>query len=341
LASSVKYVLVIAALILTTVFSLKLGAVNASWADVRGVFDTDPDAVSRAILKLRWPRIVGAAVVGCYLAVAGLLFQILLRNPLADPTIFGVSSGAALAVVIAMNIVIALANITEGGASASYLPTQLVPPIAMGGALLASFAVVALAWKKGMQPLRLLLFGAVLAVVLNGAVMTLVLSLSEARTELAILWLAGSLYARDIADVLPGLWWGLGCFLAIGFYARSLSALRFDRDTAHALGVETKVAVPILLMAAAALAASAVAIAGPVGFVGLLVPHITRLVFGSSVRHMLIGSALFGALLVMLSDLVGRMIAPPLELPVGIVTSLIGAPFFAVLIRQSLRKVAL
>ena len=341
MASSVKYILVIAALIVTTVFSLKLGAVNANWADVRGVFDTDPDAVSRAIVKLRWPRIVAAAVVGCYLAVAGLLFQILLRNPLADPTIFGVSSGAALAVVIGMNIVIALGSITEGGASASYLPTQLVPCIAMGGALLASFSVVALAWEKGMQPLRLLLFGAVLAVVLNGAVMTLVLSLSEARTELAILWLAGSLYARDMADVLPGLWWGLGCFLIIGCHAGSLSALRFDRDTACALGVETKVAVPILLMAAAALAASAVAIAGPVGFVGLLVPHITRLVFGSSVRHLLFGSALFGALLVMLSDLVGRMIAPPLELPVGIVTSLIGAPVFAVLIRQSLRKVAL
>lgn len=331
------HALLMGAGLLVALLSLRYGAIEASWLDLAEVFSADPGPLAAAIIELRLPRTLCAAVIGIYLGVSGLVFQTVLRNPLADPTLFGISSGASLAVITAMGVASALSpsELSQGAAS-SVLPMPLVPPIALGGGLAATLLVVWPSWRDGLSPLRLVLFGAVLAVALNGVVMVLVLSLSEARTELAVLWLAGSLYARDLANLWPALPWGVAGLGVIALALPWLSGLRFDADTARGFGVSTALAVPTLLAAAAGLAASAVSIAGPVGFVGLLVPHIARLLYGPNLSDLLIGSVLIGGLLVMTSDLLGRIIAPPIEIPVGIVTSLIGAPIFALLIRRQI-----
>lgn len=333
------HVCIFALLLGAVILSLRFGAVSATWSDLRDIFSNAPGPTANAILELRLPRAECAGLIGCYLAVSGLVFQTVLRNPLADPTLFGISSGASLAVVGAMAAATAFAPPDVSLAAATtILPIHVVPPIALAGGLAATGLVVWLAWQDGLSPLRLVLFGAVLAVALNGIVMIMVLSLSEARTELAILWLAGSLYARDFANFWPAVPWGVAGLGLIAAAFPWLSGLRFDAGTAQGIGVSTKVATPIILAAAACLAASAVSVAGPVGFVGLLVPHMARLLYGGALGHLAIGSALLGACLVVFSDLSGRVVTPPIEIPVGIMTSLIGAPVFALLIRREIRK---
>lgn len=299
---------------------------DTSWVDVVGILAPKPNAT--------------AQVIGVYLALSGLVFQTVLRNPLADPTMFGVSGGAAFAVVAAMLLSIYLFPAGDSLQAASrYLPMGLVPVIALIGSLSATALVFWLAWDHGFSPLRLVLMGVVLAAVLNGIVMAMVLTLSETRTELAILWLAGSLYARDFSNVLPALPWGFVAILAIIVMAPQMSALRFDPQTATAIGVPVRIIAPLLLVVGACLAASAVSIAGPVGFVGLVVPHISRLIARPDIPAQIISNVFIGAILVVASDTLGRAIAPPIEIPVGIITSLIGAPVFAVLIRSQLRGI--
>lgn len=318
-----------------SLMSLRFGTIPASWSDLGAVFDAQRSPTAQAIVELRLPRTACAMLIGVCLGLAGLIFQIVLRNPLADPTIFGISSGASVAVVGAMGLATSFAATDIAhAASTSVLPIHLVPPIALSGGLLTTILVVWLAWQDGLSPLRLVLFGAVLAVALNGLVMVLVLSLSEARTELAILWLAGSLYARDFANFWPAVPWALAglCLMIAAF--PWLSVLRFDPHTAQGLGASPSIAAPVLLAAATVLAATAVSVAGPVGFVGLLVPHMARLLYGPALGQQAIGAALLGACLVVAGDVAGRIAAPPLEIPVGIVTSLIGAPLFAFLFRR-------
>ncbi|MEM9584389.1 MAG: iron ABC transporter permease [Pseudomonadota bacterium] len=338
-SASGLHVTLLACLAGLILMSLRFGAVPANWSDVFEIFAAAPGPEGRAILELRLPRTACAVLIGAYLGLAGLVFQTVLRNPLADPTLFGISGGASLAVVAAMGIATALFPLNASyGASAAILPTDLVPPIALAGGLTATALVVWLAWQDGLSPLRLVLFGAVFAFVLNGIVMVMVMSLAESRTELAILWLAGSLYARDFANFWPAVPWGVGGIAVIVAAFPWLSGLRFDAQTAQGMGVSTRLATPILLAAAAGLAASSVSVAGPVGFVGLLVPHMVRLIYGAALGPMAGGAAILGACLVVASDLVGRVIAPPIEIPVGIVTSLIGAPIFALLIRREIRR---
>lgn len=186
--------------------SLRFGAVQTSWADVINITAADPNSTAQVVLEYRLPRTVAAIIIGIYLALSGMVFQTVLRNPLADPTMFGVSGGAAFAVVAAMSFAIYLFPLDENlHVATSYVPMSMVPVIALVGSLAATALVFWLAWDKGFSPLRLVLMGVVLAAVLNGIVMAMVLTLSETRTELAILWLAGSLYARDFSNVLPAL----------------------------------------------------------------------------------------------------------------------------------------
>lgn len=327
----------VAVLIVAICLSLRFGAVHTSWADVIDIASDAPNVNAQVVLDYRLPRTVAAMIIGIYLALSGMVFQTVLRNPLADPTIFGVSGGAAFAVVAAMSFAIYLFPLNENlHVSTSYVPMSMVPVIAMAGSLTATALVFWLAWDRGFCPLRLVLMGVVFAAVLNGVVMAMVLTLSETRTELAILWLAGSLYARDFSNVLPALPWGIAAISAIIFLTPQLSALRFDTQTANSMGVPVRLVAPLLVVIAACLAASAVSIAGPVGFVGLVVPHISRLLARPAIGDQIASNMFVGAILVVVSDTVGRAIAAPLEIPVGIVTSLIGAPVFTVLIRAKL-----
>lgn len=332
----VRSVALLALLGVAVLASLRLGAVDVGWGALPGMFADTPDAEAMLVLTYRAPRTLAAVVIGIYLGCAGQVFQTVLRNPLADPTLFGVSGGAGLAVVAAMSATVSL---MPGAAVSRYsapLPMTAVPVISLAGALAATVLVL---WLSGgvhaarrFFPVRMILTGVIVSAVLNALVMGLVLGLSESRTELAILWLAGSLYGRSFDNVLPTLPWGMAGLAVIWTLRRTLSVLRFDPHSAAALGVAPGPASVLLLAVAAGLAANAVAVAGTVGFVGLIVPHITRRLLGPDMRTALWGSGLIGAILVCGADLLGRSVAPPLEIPVGMMTSLIGAPVLALLL---------
>lgn len=324
--------------------SLRLGVTNASWTDVWQSLGADPQGQAGIIAQYRLPRICAAIVVGVHFALAGLIMQIVLRNPLADPTIFGISGGASLAIVGTMAISLFFTPISDQTISVStdYIPLDLLPYIALMGGLTATLLVLALSWERGsgggFSPQRMTLTGVIVGAILNALVMALVLSMSEANTELAILWLAGSLYARDFSHILPTLPWTLAGLLAITLLARNLSALRFDTASAQSMGVNLRATQPLLIVLAASLAASGVAVAGPVGFVGLLVPYIAKVI---GIRHMpyqIWVCCFVGAALVVASDTLGRIVAAPTEVPVGIITSLIGAPLFALILNRNFRN---
>lgn len=331
-------------LLVLCLISLRLGVTNATWEDVWLSLSADPQGQASIIAQYRLPRIIAAAVVGIHFALAGLIMQIVLRNPLADPTIFGISGGASLAIVGAMAITLTLTPVNDQTISASteYISLDLLPYIALIGGLVATFLVLALSWERGpdggFSPQRMTLTGVIIGAILNALVMALVLSMSEANTELAILWLAGSLYARDLSHVLPTLPWTLFGLLAIIALSRSLSILRFDVFSAQSIGVNLRIAQPLLIVLAASLAASGVAIAGPVGFVGLLVPYIAKIIGVRQIAYQIWVCCFIGASLVVTSDTIGRIIAAPVEVPVGIVTSLIGAPLFALILNRNFRN---
>ena len=329
-------------LMLSAFLALWLGVTGATVPDVINALTGSTEAQAGIIATHRLPRAAAAVVVGINLGLAGAILQIVFRNGLADPTIFGISGGASLAVVIALSASIALAPPGEViSVAGDYLPLGLVPPIAMAGALCATAIVIAMSYDRQLgriSPQRMLLMGVVTGAILTASVMALVLALADSRTELAILWLSGSLYARGWQHVAPVVPFTLLGVTALALLRPTLSAMRFDPQTAASLGVNARRDTPLLIAVAVALAASAVSVAGPVGFVGLLAPHIARRVGGEALASQLWASGFIGAILVVAGDTIGRVIIAPNEMPVGIMTSLIGAPVFAILLSRSLRR---
>ncbi|HSW10758.1 MAG TPA: iron chelate uptake ABC transporter family permease subunit [Bacillota bacterium] len=273
------------------------------------------------VVVVRAPRVVLAAAVGATLGIAGAAFQGLLGNPMADPYVIGASSGAALGATLAM---------TAGG----ILAISLVPA-AFLGALAAVTAVYLLAREGGRVPqLTLLLAGVAVGSFLAAIVSGLIL-LSQRDVRPVIFWLMGGFSGRGWSHVLTAApYLGLGTLVVLAM-ARELNALLLGEESARQLGVDTERAKLILILGASLGTAAAVAVSGIIGFVGLVVPHLTRLWAGSDHRILLPASALAGATLLVLADLVARTALPPLELPVGVVTSLLGGPFFLFLLRRA------
>ncbi len=273
------------------------------------------------VRELRLPRALAAFATGGLLAVAGALMQVLLRNPLADPYVLGLSGGAAAAALAAM----------LAGAAA------IVAPAAFAGALASTMLVFGLARARGDRTpwtaTRLLLTGAVIAAGW-GALIALMLSIApDAQVKGMLFWLIGDLSAATSAAPALG---ALVLVAAVALaFARDLNVLARGEDTAAALGV----AVPRLTLAAHVTAAFATAIAvttaGSVAFVGLIVPHALRLVVGNDQRLLLPAAALGGGALLVLADTLARTVAAPVQLPVGVVTALIGVPVFLVLLTRS------
>jgi iron complex transport system permease protein len=272
------------------------------------------------VVDVRLPRALVAALAGAALALSGAIFQTLVRNPLASPDIIGVTAGASVPAVAVYVM----------GASAA-----LVPLAAFAGALTASALLYALAWRGGLSPYRLVLIGiGIEALGTAGTSYVLV----EGRIEdvqQAALWLVGSLNARAFADVWPLLAGFVLLAPAVALLARPLDALSLGEEQATALGVRVELARLGLVAAAAGLAAIAVAAAGPIVFVAFIAPHVARRLTGTSGAAVLPSAALCGAALVLTADLAGRWLLAPTELPVGIVTSVLGAPFFLYLLYRA------
>ncbi len=306
--------------ILAVLVAVGVGSSHVGFAKVLWVFAGGGSELDRTlILDLRLPRVLSAFVVGGLLAVAGALMQVLLRNPLADPYVLGLSGGAAVGALLAM-----LAG-TAG---------FMVSGSAFAGAMLATLLVFGLAHGSGSwTPSRLLLTGVVVAAGW-GALITLILSMTPAaRLPGMLYWLMGDL--SHSGQPWPGMVvLVLVCLLVLPL-GRSLNVLARGTMQAAALGVSVRPLEWLIYLLASVLTATAVTMAGAVGFVGLVVPHMLRLVLGNDQRLILPACALAGGILLVLADTLARNVIAPEQLPVGVITALLGVPTFLYLLYRS------
>lgn len=289
------------------------------------------DALADQIVwQVRTPRVLMAFIVGAGLAVAGAVLQAVVRNPLADPYVLGVSSGASLA---------AVAVLTLGGLTGSGLAATVgVSGAAFVGAVVTLAAVLVLGHRRSrLDPQRLLLAGVALSYLLQAMTTFLQLRVSSNQLAAVLFWLLGTVAGADWAELgLPALLVVVATVWLMA-HGRQLNALLLGDDAAASLGVAVSRLRLSLLVVAAALTATVISVAGGVGFVGLVAPHCVRLLVGADHRRLLPAAALLGGVFLVLADLLGRVAAQPLELPLGVITAVAGVPFFLVLLRRSAR----
>jgi iron complex transport system permease protein len=319
-----------AALLLAAAGALLVGSVPVSPRQVVQALLGGEGVEAVVIVGLRLPRIAVAFLAGGALAVAGVAFQALTRNPLADPSILGVASGAAFGVVLAQ-----LAGLGGGVVAALGLAA-----FAFAGALLAAVVVYLIAASDGRLPVQTLLLAGVIVGLFFGAAITLLISLVDAdRLSGVIHWLLGNVApvpAGSLA-VFAALA-GVGVWLVLG-RARELNLLALGEEPALQLGVESERLKRRIFVAAALLTASVVAFTGPIGFVGLIVPHLLRGVLGPDNRLLVPAALLGGGVFLLLADTLARTVVAPAELSVGVVTAFCGAPFFVWLLRARYRGI--
>lgn len=275
------------------------------------------------IRTVRLPRTLLALLVGAALAVAGAITQGLTRNPLAAPGILGINVGAGLAMVVA----IALGGSRSEAIGFAFLGAAIATGVVFG---LASMG------GRGITPLKLVIAGAALSSLL-GALTTAILILSQRTLDEIRFWLAGSLASQDLANLLPLLPYLVLGLVAALLLGRQLTLLSLGDDVAQGLGLQTAWVKGAAAVVVILLAGSAVALAGPIGFVGLVVPHVVRFAVGVDYRWILPYAMVFGAILLSLADIAARWLIRPQELPVGVMTALLGAPFFIYLARSRIR----
>ena len=314
--------LALAGLCLATLLSVTVGTRAVGWGDIGAGLSGRTETIGQAAVALRLPRTALAALAGAALGLAGALMQGVTRNPLADPGLLGVNGGAALAVVIgiawfAIDTVGAYIWAGIGGAAAAACFVSAVGSLGRGGA----------------TPLKLTLAGAATSIACASFVLAVILGRNDIAGAVQS-WQVGGVGGATFAGLSPML-----PFLATGLVmglvsARQLNMLALGDDTAAAFGVRVPLARGAALGAAVLLAGATTAICGPIGFIGLIVPHLCRLLVGVDHRWLLPFSALTGATLLIAADVLGRVIARPAEVDVGIVTALLGAPVFIGIVRR-------
>ncbi|MEW6082026.1 MAG: iron chelate uptake ABC transporter family permease subunit [Bacillota bacterium] len=327
------------ALLVSVFLGVTIGAVRVSVAEVLGILARDilgigvgPSHVFREpeglkasiILQIRLPRVVLSGLVGASLAVAGATFQGIFRNPMADPFVIGVSSGASLGAVLAIVL----------GLQAGFLGLGAVPLMAFTGALGSILLVYSISRVQGRLPVLTMLLAGIAVGSFLSALVSLAVYFSNQQIHQVVFWLMGGFSGATWQYVrLAVPYVAVGCAACL-VYARDLNAMVLGEDTAVHLGVDTEWVKRALLGAASLLTATAVATSGLIGFVGLIVPHVIRLVAGPDHRVLIPASALAGAAFLVTADAMARTVIAPTELPVGILTSMFGGPFFIYLLRR-------
>lgn len=324
--TSMKYkvtmLLLVVALFIVIVFAIGVGSVKIPAGDVMRslVGNTNNEIFASIVVNMRLPRVVLAVLVGMALSAAGAVLQAVMKNPLADPGIIGISSGASCAAITIMLLFPML--------------TPFVPTFAFLGAAIACVLVYLLAWKQGLSPIRIVLAGVAVNSVF-GAVITILSILNSDKIQGILLWTSGSLAGKSWSTtwvLIPYIF--IGLILAV-FSIRTCNLLQLGDETAVSLGVNLTRARLFLSVTGAFLAGITVSFVGIIGFVGLVVPHIGRLIVGSDYKRLLPFSILFGGVIVLLADTLARTIVAPIELPVGAIMAIAGGPFFLYLLRKS------
>lgn len=315
------------ALAASVVLGVRFGAVDLTTGQVlTALLGGGEDWQRQIVVELRLPRMLLGALVGGGLALAGATFQALLRNPLAEPYILGISGGASVGAVLVLALGLA-------GATSWALPLA-----ALAGALLAIILVFRVATSSGRAlDVRVLLLAGVVVAAFFSACTAFILSVSEARTvQGAVLWIMGSLAGANWASVAVAAAYTLPAMALLLTLARPLNLMAIGEETAHYLGADVERVKRMALALAALLTAAGVAVAGVIGFVGLVVPHAIRLLVGSDHRSLLPLSFLGGATFLVVSDVVAQVVLAPTQVPVGVITAFVGVPLFLVLLRRSL-----
>jgi iron complex transport system permease protein len=328
--------LLIVLLIFSAAASVRFGAVAVSpLALIKGLLRAagfsgvpEPSAQDLVIaLHIRLPRTVTAFLVGSTLSLCGAVMQGLFRNPMASPDILGITAGGSLGAVI---------SIFTGLYTVSAL---FLPFFAMTGAIVAAFLIYAIASYRGKTSLLfVVLAGLAVSSFFNGMVSAVLLFSKQYEVSQFIFWTMGSFEGRmwkHIIVPLPFLLTGAGILF---FFARDLNMFSLGEEHAHSLGMNVERTKRIILSISAFVTGVAIAIGGPVGFVGLLMPHLFRFIVGPDHRILLPASALGGGILLILADLLGRVLIPPFEIRVGIITAILGSPYFLALIIRYQRK---
>lgn len=311
-------------LVAVTILGMIFGDVKIPLQDVLAAVQGEGPELARSIvLDQRLPRMLVAACAGAALAVSGLLLQGVVRNPMADPSIVGVSAGAGVGALLLLLVW-------------PELPIALLPFASFAGAIAAALIVYLIARKTGLQPAVLALVGIAVSAC-GSAVIQLIVVQTKMNVAVALAWISGSTYARGWEELAQLVVWPVLLLPLAWLIGRRVDILAFGQEGAVGLGVNVE---QTRLRAAAigvALAAAAVSIVGTIGFVGLIAPHAARLLIGHNHRRLMPLAALLGAVLLVLADIVGRNLLPPKEIPSGLIVSLLGAPYFLWLMRSSRR----
>lgn len=327
--TTLAYIVTAATLIVAVWLGVSIGTVKIPLATL---WDQTDEKLSNILWKIRMPRVVLAGLVGASLAISGAAFQGLLKNPLADPYTLGVSSGASVGAVMTLFL----------GLSLPFIGVYTLPFFSMLGAAITMFLVIGFAKlvDRTMKMETIILTGVIFGAFL-GSLLSLMIALSGEELRQVIGWLLGSVSMRGWQYI-----WMILPFVVVGSFLlwlnrRELNAMLFGEERARHLGVDVQKRKMMILIGGSILTGSAVAVSGTIGFVGLVVPHMTRLLWGADHRHLLTLSFMNGASLLIICDLVARTIISPSELPVGVITAFIGAPVFALIFYRQRRKGAM
>jgi iron complex transport system permease protein len=320
--SAARWVALVAVLLLASIVAVAVGTISIPISEVWNALTSGGTSMPALVVRtLRLPRVVLAMLVGAGLGMSGAALQGTLRNPLAEPYLLGVSGGAAVGAVVASTLGVAVA---------------FLPLAAFAGALIAVAAAFAVAHAAGGRgdPRVLLMAGVVVGAFANAAIMVVLADAEPNVVRNALWWMMGSVSDASWSQIAILFAYVVVGGAALVLVGREIDVLSLGEDTAAGLGVNVDSAIRRVFIIASLIAAATVAAAGLVGFVGLVVPHIVRAAGVRRHRSLLVGSALAGATLVVTADLLGRILRPPAELPLGAVTALIGVPFFLIKLRK-------
>ncbi len=321
--------LAVVAAFATTVGSVKIplittGAILLSKLPLVEIAPEWASTLETIVIDIRLPRVMLAGLVGAALAAAGATYQGLFRNPLADPYLIGVAQGAALGAVIGF--------LLPSGWHA--LGFGIIPLLAFAGALISTTVVYLLARVGKTLPVTtLILAGVALGALLSSIVSYLIISSGD-RLHSIMFWLMGSFSLSQWSEAIMVLPYMLVGLVVLLLYARSLNLMQLDEEQAQQLGINVERLKLILLGAATLITAAAVSFVGIIGFVGIIIPHAVRLIWGADYRFLLPLSILTGAIFLILADILARTVLAPVEIPIGVITAICGAPFFLYLLRR-------